>query len=302
MDMIALEAVDFEYPDGTRALSGVDLFVKAGERVAVLGANGAGKSTLFQLFNGLLEPARGKVSVKGVPVEKNKKHLREVRRTIGMVFQDPDDQLFSGTVRQEVAYGPTNLGLNSGGIEQAVSWALEVVGLSGYENKSPVNLSGGEKKRVALASVLAMRPEVLVLDEPTASLDPLGAARIVKLLNGINGQLGITLIFATHDVDVVPLLADRVYVMDRGRIMISGPAGQVFARKDLLRACNLRLPRVTHLAEIMERDGNCRLPSLPLTIGQARRLFSLSERTERKPATPENRPSSLKSGKPEPVK
>ncbi len=304
MDLIKLEAVDFEYPDGTRALSGVDLFVKAGERVAVLGANGAGKSTLFQLFNGLLEPSRGKVSVKGSAVEKKeKKRLKEVRRMIGMVFQDPDDQLFSGTVRQEVAYGPSNLGLAGRDMEKAVAWALEVVGLSGYENKSPINLSGGEKKRVALASVLAMRPEVLVLDEPTAALDPLGAAKIVKLLNGINRQLGITLVFATHDVDVVPLLADRVYVMDRGRIRVSGTTAKVFAGKELLRSCNLRLPRVAHLAEIMERDGkNCRLPSLPLTIGQARKIFSLSERPEKKPASPEDLPSSMRDGKLETIK
>lgn len=278
MDLIALSAVDFEYPDGTRALSGIDFSVKAGERVAVLGANGAGKSTLFQLFNGLLTPAAGTVSVKGRPIEKdgkNKKYLKEVRRMIGMVFQDPDDQLFSGTVRQEVAYGPVNLGLEGNHVEQAVSWALQVVGLEGYENKSPLNLSGGEKKRVALASVLSMRPEVLVLDEPTASLDPLGAAKTIDLLSGINRELGITLVFATHDVDIVPLLAGRVYVMDKGSIRMSGPTEEVFARKELIRECNLRLPRVAHLAELLERDGRkkFRFPSLPLTIGQAKRTF-----------------------------
>ncbi len=288
MGLISLSAVNFEYPDGTRALSGIDLSVKAGERVAVLGANGAGKSTLFQLFNGLLSPTGGTVSVKGRAIEKGEKnkklklkHLKEVRRMIGMVFQDPDDQLFSGTVRQEVAYGPVNLGIAADQVEQAIAWALQVVGLDGYENRSPLNLSGGEKKKVALASVLSMRPEVLVLDEPTSSLDPLGAARIVELLNGINRELGITLFFATHDVDIVPLLADRVYVMDRGSIRLSGPTADVFARKDLLRACNLRLPRVAHLAELLERDGEYRFPSLPLTIGQAKK--ELLEQEEKKP-------------------
>ena len=272
MDLIELSDVSFIYPDGTPALNNINLSIRAGEKVAVLGANGAGKSTLFQLFNGLLQPARGIVAVKGRVVEKA--YLKEVRRMVGMVFQDPDDQLFSSTVRQEIAYGLINLRLDRDKIEQTISWALQVVGLSGYENKSPFNLSGGEKKRVALASVLAMRPEVLVLDEPTAALDPLGAAKIIELLNGINGELGITLVFATHDVDVVPLLADRVYVMDKGGIKISGSTAEVFARKDLIRANNLRLPRVAHLAELLERDGQCRFPSLPLTIGEARESLS----------------------------
>ncbi len=271
MELIALSAVSFAYPDGTRALTGIDISIGAGERVAVLGANGAGKSTLFQLFNGLLRPTMGTVTFKGRIVEKA--YLKEVRRMIGMVFQDPDDQLFSNTVHQEIAYGLINLGLTGVRMEQAASWALQVAGLAGYENKSPFNLSGGEKKRVALASVLAMQPEVLVLDEPTAALDPIGAAKIIKLLNGINSELGITIVFATHDVDAVPLLADRVYVMDKGEIRLSGCTAEVFARKDLIRAHNLRLPRVAHLAELLERDGICRLPALPLTIGQARKAL-----------------------------
>ncbi len=271
MDLIKLSNVSFVYPDGTQALTDVDLSVRAGEKVAVLGANGAGKSTLFQLFNGLLNPERGIVTVKGRVVEKA--CVKEVRRLIGMVFQDPDDQLFSSTVRQEIAYGLINLGVAGNQLEPAVARALKIVGLSGYENKSPFNLSGGEKKRVALASVLAMRPDVLVLDEPTASLDPLGAARIIKLLNGINRELGITLVFATHDVDIVPLLAGRVYVMDKGRIKLEGATAEVFERKDVIRACNLRLPRVAHLAELLERDGSCRFSGLPLTIGQARKIL-----------------------------
>lgn len=271
VDLIELSQVDYVYTDGTRALTDIELSVGAGERVAVLGPNGAGKSTLFQLFNGLLLPARGTVAVKGRPVEKA--YLKEVRRMIGMVFQDPDDQLFSTTVRQEISYGLLNLGFSGERMEEAVAWALEVVGLTGFENKGPFNLSGGEKKRVALASVLAMQPEVLVLDEPTGALDPMGTAKIIALLNRINRELGITLVFATHDVDCVPLMADKVYVMDKGRIVVSGSTEEVFSRKDLIRAHNLRLPRVAHLAELMERDGDCRFPTTPLTIGQAKRMF-----------------------------
>ncbi len=271
MDLIKLTNVSFVYPDSTRALTDINLSIRTGERVAVLGANGAGKSTLFQLFNGLLQPAQGSVSVNGRVVEKS--YLKEVRRLVGMVFQDPDDQLFSSTVRQEIAYGLINLGLTGDSMEQAASWALQVAGLEGFENRSPFNLSGGEKKRVALASVLAMQPEVLVLDEPTAALDPMGAAKIIKLLNCINRELGITLVFATHDVDAVPLLADRVYVMDKGEIKLSGSVTEVFARKDVIRALDLRLPRIAHLAELLEREGQCRFVSLPLTIGQARKAL-----------------------------
>ncbi len=268
MELITLSSVSFAYPDGTRALSGINLSIDSGERVALLGANGAGKSTVLQMFNGLLTPAKGAVSFKGRPVEKTS--LKDVRRRIGMVFQDPDDQLFSSTVRQEIAYGLINLGLAKDRMEEAVSWALQAAELAGYEDRSPFNLSGGEKKRVALAGVLAMQPEVLVLDEPTAALDPLGSARIIKLLNAINRQLGITIVFATHDVDAVPLLADRVYIMDKGEIKLSGSTREVFVRKDLIRAHNLRLPRVAHLAELLEREGGCRFPALPLTIGEAR--------------------------------
>ncbi|MGC9196530.1 MAG: energy-coupling factor ABC transporter ATP-binding protein [Syntrophobacteraceae bacterium] len=271
MDLIELSKVEYLYPDGTKALSGVDLFVGAHQRVAVLGPNGAGKSTLFQMFNGLLKPTSGTVWVKGRVVEKN--YLKEVRRMVGMVFQDPDDQLFSATVRQEIAYGLINLGMAANRIEELIAWALEVVGLSGFENKSPFNLSGGEKKRVALASVLAMQPEVLVLDEPTGALDPIGAAKIIGLLNRINRELGITLVFATHDVDCVPLMADNVYVMDAGRIIVSGSTAEVFSRKDLIRAHNLRLPRVAHLAELLERDGEVGFASSPLTIGQAKKML-----------------------------
>ena len=284
VDLIQLSGVSFAYPDATPALTGIDLSVSAGERVAVLGPNGAGKSTLFQLFNGLLQPTGGVVTVKGRVVEKA--YLKEVRRMIGMVFQDPDDQLFSSTVRQEIAYGLINLGVAGERMEEAIAWALEMVGLSGYENRSPYNLSGGEKKRAALASVLAMHPEVLVLDEPTAALDPVGAAQIIKLLNHINGELGITVVFATHDVDAVPLMADRVYIMDRGEIVLSGSTAEVFARKDLIRAHNLRLPRVAHLAELLERCGEYRFPALPLTIGEAKQMF-LDLAKYKKPMSPD---------------
>ncbi len=271
MELIKVAGVAYTYHDGHQALKNVSLNIAKGERIAILGPNGAGKSTLFQLFNGLLQATSGTVTVKGLPVQKEK--LPEIRRTIGMVFQDPDDQLFNSSVRQEIAYGLMNMHISGQALEDAIAWALEVVGMRGYETKSPHNLSGGEKKRIALASVLAMKPEVLVLDEPTAALDPRGVSKLVRLLNSINRDLGITLIFATHDVDIVPLLADRVYLLSKGEIVLGGTTAEVFRHKETIRQIDLRLPRVAHLAELLARDGSLNLVNLPLTIGQAKHLL-----------------------------
>ncbi|VBB09772.1 abc transporter [Lucifera butyrica] len=278
METISLNNVNFSYPGGNKALENINFQVSAGERVAVLGANGAGKSTLFQLFNGLLTPSSGEVKINGLPVEK--KNYKTIRRMVGMVFQDPDDQLFSPTVKQELSYGLVNLGAPAGSIEKSVKWALQVVGLEGYEDKNPCYLSGGEKKRVALASVLVMRPEVLVLDEPTAALDPRGVAQLIALLNEINHNLHITLVFSSHDVDMVPLLADRIYVMNQGKIALSGMTREVFSEVDLIRENNLRLPRVAHLTEILRKDGMKGSLPLPLTIGQARETMRQIRETD----------------------
>lgn len=274
MELLKVSDVSYTYSDGHRALNEINLAIEKGERIAILGPNGAGKSTLFQLFNGLLLPTSGTVTVKNLAVQKG--NLAEIRRTIGMVFQDPDDQLFNSSVRQEIAYGLMNMRVSGQALEDAIAWALDVVGMQGYETKSPHNLSGGEKKRIALASVLAMKPEVMVLDEPTAALDPRGVSKLVKLLNHINQTLGITLIFATHDVDIVPLLADRVFLLSKGEIVLGGTIEEVFRHKEILRNIELRLPRVAHLAELLARDGKLTLTDLPLTIGQAKKLLEQS--------------------------
>ncbi|WP_215781492.1 energy-coupling factor ABC transporter ATP-binding protein [Paludibacterium sp. B53371] len=269
--MIELNQVSYTYPDGCQALHQLDLSIAAGERVAVLGPNGAGKSTLFQLFNGLLLPSSGQVTVAGLPV--CRANLPALRRQVGMVFQDADDQLFNATVYREVAYGPMNMGQRGETLDATVKWALEVVGMSDYLSRNPFNLSGGEKKRLSLACVLAMRPKVLVLDEPTNALDPKAAGMLVSLLNQINRELGVTLLFATHDVDIVPLLADRVFLLDRGRMLLGGSPAEVFNQREVVRAIDLRLPRVAHLAEILMRDGLIPEGPLPLSIGQARTLL-----------------------------
>ncbi len=271
MELIKVAGVSYTYSDGHQALKNVSLNITKGERIAVLGPNGAGKSTLFQLFNGLLQATSGSVTVKGLPV--CKEHMPEIRSSIGMVFQDSDDQLFNSTVRQEIAYGLMNMRVKGTALDEAINWALEVVGMQDYGAKSPHNLSGGEKKRVALASVLAMKPEVLVLDEPTAALDPRGVSKLIRLLNSINRDLGITLIFATHDVDIVPLLADRVYLLSKGEIVLGGSTAEVFSHKETIRQIDLRLPRVAHLAELLARDSSLNIVNLPLTIGQAKHLL-----------------------------
>jgi cobalt/nickel transport system ATP-binding protein len=270
-EMIKISGVSYSYSDGHKALDDFSLSIASGERVAILGPNGAGKSTLFQLFNGLLLPDSGSVVVDGLPVVRE--NFIELRRRVGMVFQDSDDQLFNSSVYREVAYGLVNMKVPADELRETVKWALDVVGMSDYIDKSPFNLSGGEKKRIALASVLAMKPKILVLDEPSNALDPRGASNLVKLLNQINQELGITLVFATHDVDIVPLLADKVYLMDKGQLILGGTPAEVFSQKDILRRIDLRLPRVAHLAELLERDGKLDLGSLPLTIGQAKSMF-----------------------------
>ena len=271
MSLIDVQEVSHTYAGGVPALRQVSLKIEKGERVAVLGPNGAGKSTLFQTLNGLLQASSGKIYVDGLLVEK--KNLYQIRSKVGMVFQDSDDQLFNSTVRQEVAYGPMHMRITGKELDHAVNWALDAAGIGGYSDKSPHNLSGGEKKRVAIASVLAMKPDVLLLDEPTAALDPQGASSLVKLLNELNKDMGITLIFSSHDTDIVPLLSDRSYLINGGEIILSGTTDEVFAQKEIIRKNGLRLPRVAHLAEILIKHGCLQAENLPLTIGQATRLL-----------------------------
>lgn len=270
-ELISIQDVTYIYNDGKKALQDVNISVGKGEKIAIMGPNGAGKSTLFGLLNGILRPSSGIIKID--KLETVKKNLPKIRRDVGVVFQDSDDQLFNSSVRQEIAYGLLNIGVFGDELNKTIKWALEVVGMEGYEDKSPHNLSGGEKKRIALASVLAMKPKVLVLDEPTASLDPRGISKLIKLLDYINKKFNITLIFSTHDVDIVPLLADRVYLIDKGKIVLNGSTEEVFHNKEIIRKMDLRLPRVAHLVEILEKDGEVQVDELPLTIGQARKIL-----------------------------
>jgi len=226
----------FAYPDGSQALFGVDLTVEPGERVAVLGPNGAGKTTLVMHLNGIHAAQHGAVTVGGLPVKKE--HLREIRRRVGIVFQDPDDQLFMPTVREDVAFGPANLGLRGDELEARVRAALEAVGMEEFTDRAPHHLSFGQRRRVAVATVLAMEPEILVLDEPSSNLDPAGRRELADILR----SLRITMLMVTHDLPYALELCPRAVVMNRGTIVADGATVQILSDADLMRANRLELP------------------------------------------------------------
>ena len=241
--MIAETALDvrdlqFAYPDGREALRGVSFRLGAGEKVAILGPNGAGKSTLLLHLNGLMH-GHGEVSVMGERVvEDDKKTLARIRSLVGLVFQDPDDQLFSPTVYDDVAFGPIYMGLPQQEIDERVKLALGQVGLEGYDTRMPFHLSGGEKKRAAIATVLSMRPRVLVLDEPSAGLDPRARRGLITLLDGLEQTILIT----THDMHMVKEVFPRSIIMDGGVIVADAPTAEILADQELLESHGLELP------------------------------------------------------------
>ena len=224
---VRVDDLSYRYPDGHQALIGIDLVVRRGESVAIMGPNGAGKSTLMLHLNGILQ-GDGRVEILGTEV--NKKNLGRVRETVGLVFQDPDDQLFSPTVREDVAFGPLNQRLSPELVNQSVERALEWVGMEGSENRSPHHMSFGEKKRVSLATVLSMGPEILVLDEPVANLDPRGRRELIELI----GSFDVTKLIVTHDLEMARDICGRAVIMDRGRIVADGRVGQILGDVALL--------------------------------------------------------------------
>jgi cobalt/nickel transport system ATP-binding protein len=232
---IHLEKVSFTYPDGQLALRDVSAAIPAGQIVGLLGPNGAGKSTLLQLLNGLLR-GTGTVTVEDVPI--NDRTLAEVRAKVGLVFQNPDDQLFMPTVFEDVAFGPRNQGLAPAAVAQRVEEALRIVGMTGHEHRPPHHLSLGQKKRVALATVLAMDCEVLVLDEPTSGLDPRGRRELAGFLAGLEQ----TRVVATHDLEFAAELCDRVIVLNEGRIEADGAPRDVMADPELMERVGLEVP------------------------------------------------------------
>ncbi|MEV8633824.1 ABC transporter ATP-binding protein [Streptosporangium sp. NPDC051023] len=226
----------YAYPDGTQALFGVDFEIGRGERVALLGPNGAGKTTLVMHLNGILTAGHGTVTVAGLPV--GKKSLKEIRRRVGLVFQDPDDQLFMPTVREDVAFGPANLGIGGEELERRVKGALDRVGMLEAIDRPPHHLSFGQRRRVAVATVLAMEPEILVLDEPSSNLDPASRRELAEILRGLD----VTVLMVTHDLPYALELCDRALILSGGVIAADGPTRKILADADLLAAHRLELP------------------------------------------------------------
>jgi len=224
------------YPDGTIAIKDVSFRITHGESVAIIGANGAGKSTLLQHLNGCLEPTGGDIRIGDTPLFKST--LPDIRRTVGMVFQNPDDQLFMPTVFDDVAFGPLNLGLSGEHVVKRVIDALDQVGAGHLRDKPPYHLSGGEKRRVAIATVLAMSPDILVMDEPTSGLDPFARSQLMALLR----EFHHTKIFTSHDLDMVLELCERTIILHDGLIMADAPTGEIFGNEELLAACRLEKP------------------------------------------------------------
>ncbi|MFT4010053.1 MAG: ABC transporter ATP-binding protein [Nocardioidaceae bacterium] len=226
----------YAYPDGHQALFGVDLHVHPGERVALLGPNGAGKTTLVLHLNGILSAGHGSVTISGLPVQKA--NLTEIRRRVGVVFQDPDDQLFMGSVRDDVAFGPANLGLRGDELDQRVREALAQVGMLEFLDRPPHHLSFGQRRRVAVATVLAMRPEILVLDEPSSNLDPASRRELADILR----SLDVTVLMVTHDLPYALELCSRSLVLDQGVVVADGDTYDLLTDDDLMRAHRLELP------------------------------------------------------------
>ncbi|HEU4319500.1 MAG TPA: ABC transporter ATP-binding protein [Acidimicrobiia bacterium] len=235
-EALTVSGLEFAYPDGRVALRGVDLIVDEGERVALLGPNGAGKTTLALHLNGIYQPSSGSVSIGGIPV--TEPNLPEIRRRVGLVFQDSNDQLFMPTVGEDVAFGPANLGLTEDEVAHRVGEALAVVGAEDLEVRPPHHLSGGEKRRAALATVLAMEPEVLVIDEPSEGLDPAGRRELIETLM----TLPVTQVIITHDLPLALELCSRAVIMSAGKVVADGDTVEILGDADLLAANRLELP------------------------------------------------------------
>jgi len=253
---IILEARDirYKYPGDREAIKGISFHIRRGEKVALVGPNGAGKSTLLQMFNGMIRPSSGIMLFDKEPILYDTKSLRQVRKRVGYVLQNSDRQIIAPTVYQDVAFGPANLGYDEKAIKNAVTLALRHVGLEGFERRPPHHLSGGEKKRVAIAGILAMDPDVLIFDEPTSDLDPLGSEDLMELLDELN-QEGKTIIISTHDVELAYPWADRVILLLDGRILQEDVPDIAFKNPKNVRMAHLSVPVLLELSQELEKHG-----------------------------------------------
>jgi len=259
----------FRYPDGTVALADVVLAIAAGEFCGLLGANGSGKTTLLKIMDGLIRDYKGRMLLDNSDILKL--HPREIYRKMGLVFQNPDDQLFASSVFEDVAFGPRNMGLAELVVAEKVAVALEQVDMADLAAKNIHHLSYGQKKRVCIAGLLAMGHEILLLDEPTAGLDPMGEQRMMELLTKLNRDSKVTIVMATHSVDLVPLFLDRLHILSRGRVVRSGRPEEVFTAPAEMAEVKLRLPHIAELIHQLKNEEKLPFKRVPLTVGGARR-------------------------------
>ena len=265
--VLEAEELHFRYSDDTDAVSGVSFKVMPGEAVALCGHNGSGKTTLMKLLAGLLKPARGRIRVAGV--ELDTRSAREVFRTVGLLFQDPQDQLFCNSVGEDVAYGPRNLGLSEADVSERVALALNITEVRHLEQRPIHHLSGGEMKRVALAGIVAMQNAVLILDEPFDGLDPASTARLVTLIRHLASDHGYTVLMATHQMSLVPEVASRMLVMQGGRLIADGPVRELLTDVPLLEQARLQPPDITRFFYKKALLENRKPVKLPLTLDEA---------------------------------
>lgn len=265
MTILETRNLTFTYPDGTKAIKGVDIRLEKGKKIAFVGQNGSGKSTLFLLLNGTLKPSGGSVLFDGREVKYDSVSLKEVRRNVGIIFQNSDDQIFAPTVYQDIAFGPSNLGYGNEEVENKVNEMLDYFGIRELKARPPHHLSGGQKKRVAIAGVVAMEPQVIILDEPLANLDPVGADELTDVLNELN-YMGTTLIISTHDVDLAYRWADYVFFLVKGEIIGRGAPDELFMDTELLQKADLRLPVTYEIYREIERRNMAHSRRTPKTI------------------------------------
>ena len=251
---LAARDLSFAYPGGAPAVAGLSLSIAPGEKLALLGANGAGKSTLLLLLNGSLRPARGAVLLDGTPLSYDRKALTALRRRVGLVFQDPDDQLFAATVFEDVSFGPMNVDLPEAEARHLTQDALELMGIAALAARPTHMLSFGQRKRVALAGVLAMQPDYLLLDEPTAGLDPTGADALMAALEAVSAR-GAAVVIATHDMDLAYAWADRIIVFGGGTVALDGPPAHLLSHGDALAPLGLKPPLLLELFRTLKASG-----------------------------------------------
>ncbi len=266
---LSVKKVAFRYPDGTQSLSDIDLEIRRGEFVGILGANGSGKTTLLKVMDGLLKDFEGSVNLDGKEIRTLSP--KEIYRKVGLIFQNSDEQLFAPTVFEDVAFGPINMGLPGEEVALRVRRALKDMDMEGCAAKPIHRLSFGEKKRICLAGLLAMGQEILLLDEPTDGLDPIGEHRMMNLLMRLNKEKEITLVMATHRVDLVPLFLDRLYILSRGRIVREGRPEDIFTAPDEMEEMRLKLPQIAELIYRLKHEDRLPFDRLSLTIGEARK-------------------------------